>query len=387
METSPTLELSTTVRRGYVDSGSILAVAAALMLLGTVAAHFSVGWLFTITAGASAWRARKRVRHVVASREGLRIDKDWIDRTRLRNAFIYHQRKTAFVRFETGRSRLDVVVPSPRLAKQLVAVLGLDGTSSVTETSLVRQIEPSISPALGILLGPTIYFGGWYLRDHVMLFFYGLLALLLCGLALFSFLYTVKVTIGADGVALRGRRRSTFLPYIAITAIRQERAIIVIEHTGAERPLRLGTAIGRPLPEHVERAAAIVRRLERARAGARSAAAPLAALDRARRSPSEWLVALRHLGRAGSYRSQHVARDLLWSVLEDAAARAIDRIAAGIALRETASAEDRERLRVAAERCANPVVRDGLRTLVRAEDDASLLAVLTAGASHETAET
>lgn len=357
-----------------------------MMLLGTVAAHFSVGWLFTITAGASAWRARKRVRHVVASREGLRVDKDWIDRTRLRNAFIYHQRKTAFVRFETGRSRLDVVVPSPRLAKQLVAVLGLDGTSSVTETSLVRQIEPSISPALGILLGPTIYFGGWYLRDHVMLFFYGLLALLLCALALFSFLYTVKVTIGADGVALRGRRRSMFLPYIAITAIRQERAIIVIEHTGAERPLRLGTAIGRPLPEHVERAVAIVRRLERARAGARSAADPLAALDRARRPPSEWLVALRHLGRAESYRSQHVSRALLWSVLEDAAARAIDRIAAGIALRETASAEDRERLRVAAERCANPVVRDGLRTLVRAEDDASLLALLATGASHETAE-
>jgi len=126
-----------------------------------------------------------------------------------------------------------------------------------------------------------------------------------------------------------------------------------------------------------ERAAAIVRVIER-NAKSCNETRPFelpAPLRRGGRSVAEWLKVLRGRGR-DAYRSPPVERESLWDVLESVATPPQDRLAAAIVLAKGLSADERERMKRAAD-SAHPALRKGLAVALASGDDAALIRLLT----------
>jgi hypothetical protein len=72
---------------------------------------------------------------------------------------------------------------------------------------------------------------------------------------------------------------------------------------------------------------------------------------------------------AADYRSPALARDQLWGMVEGVEYEAASRVAAATALARTAGSVDRARLRVAAERCAEPRLRVELLEVAEVAED------------------
>jgi hypothetical protein len=74
-------------------------------------------------------------------------------------------------------------------------------------------------------------------------------------------------------------------------------------------------------------------------------------------------------GAAGDYRAGAVSRDGLWSAVESPATHANARAAAARALARSGTDDERARLRVAADRCADPQVRVVLTAIATGRDE------------------
>jgi hypothetical protein len=95
--------------------------------------------------------------------------------------------------------------------------------------------------------------------------------------------------------------------------------------------------------------------MESAERAPKSTRAP--ALSRGGRKTLDWVRALRELGAGSDYRAARMPKDALWATLEDPAATVEARAAAAVALSHDLDSRERERLRVAADGCAEPRVR------------------------------
>ena len=170
-----------------------------------------------------------------------------------------------------------------------------------------------------------------------------------------------RISIGLDGIFVRGSSRARFYAYRDIDGaaargsdlvlLRGERVVLRLQLHGKDASRR-DALLGR-LQAAISRAAA-----ERdAPATSFVSGASTADITRAAEG-------------GGDYRQQAVSREQLWAVLEGPAIDSVSRRAAAEALARSQDPAERARLRVAAEQCAEPSVRLRMHELIEADADA-----------------
>ncbi len=173
-----------------------------------------------------------------------------------------------------------------------------------------------------------------------------------CGGAIVAFQRASRIAVGLDGVRVSGTSRTRFFAYRDLDGVELTRGgdVLLRRHGRVALHLQLHGA-------HEGKHAAIA---ERIRAGIARAAEP--ATGGAHRLAEA--VSLGPLARAargqGDYRAPGVTRDELWELVEAPATEGSMRAAAGEALALEGDRADRTRLRIAAERCAEPSTRAAL---------------------------
>jgi hypothetical protein len=171
-----------------------------------------------------------------------------------------------------------------------------------------------------------------------------------------------EVTVGVDGVLLRQGRREDFFSYRELSVVEWTPADgLTLERVdGLKRVVRgdLGLSL-EELRAHIEQA--------RRQARAKPSQGSIDALARAGRTLPEWRRALGALLGAGpgGYRDDRVTSQGLERLVEDPEASPEQRIAAALALSESGDPEAPTRVRVVAERQAEPRVREALEKASR----------------------
>jgi len=167
-----------------------------------------------------------------------------------------------------------------------------------------------------------------------------------------------RISIGLDGIFVRGSSRARFFAFRDIDGarvsgsdlllLRGERVVLRLQLHGKDASRRdallgrLQAAISRAAAERDEPATSFV-------SGASSA-------DMTRAAEG-----------GGDYRRQAVSREQLWAVLEGPAIDSAARRAAAEALARSQDPSERARLRIAAEQCAEPSVRIRMHELIDAD--------------------
>jgi hypothetical protein len=175
-----------------------------------------------------------------------------------------------------------------------------------------------------------------------------------------------RLVVGTDGISLRGGLRARFVAYTDLAS--------VDTGTRPRDPVRLQYTDGRTeslaCRLHADERAAIAMRIARARAvGTDVDASALAQLDRGDRPLAAWRAELRALVRAPVHlRAAGLPVDELYRVLADPEAPAERRVGAALAALEASDPAATERIRVAADGCANPAARAALDALARGEE-------------------
>jgi len=394
-------EIETVVRRPLSTTQWLV---APLIAMGALAFAVNTLWGAAVATvvGLGVWlsvaRASPHVR-VIASRDGLRVGSRSIPRSAFDVALLRHAGGRTYVALR-GRRALDVEVPNNVEADALVRALGLDAASSTVEFALGES--PSARDWLLVVGLVALTVASFTFAPTPELEAAGAFT----GIALVavaSWLTSrVFLRVGADGLLVRrplGRAR--FLPHGAIANVRCDGDTIVVEPmTGVALVLRVpGIPTGgdddrarrRQEDRRADDARAIARRIHQARNAFRDhragAGAMVAVLERGARSTREWLEHLRGLGEgaASTFRAMDATRAQLLAVVESTTARARDRLAALVALRAQLTDEEAPRIRVAAERCAEPDLRERMVRVLDAEEDATLEETL--GETLEESET
>jgi hypothetical protein len=169
-----------------------------------------------------------------------------------------------------------------------------------------------------------------------------------------------RIAVGVDGVFVSGTSRARFFPYKDLDAVRAR---------GSDLQLTRGGRVVLRLQLHGEDAALkdeialqIQDAIDTAKARETAAAGQIVASS----SPAE----LERLAQgAADYRAPAVTREQLWSLVEGPEHGASTRTAAARALASGGDGEQRARLRVAADRCAEPEVRVALMELSSDADE------------------
>ncbi len=331
---------------------------------------------------------------IEASADGLRIGDALVPRARLASALLRHEHEKAYV--VLGRkgflraASVDIQVESEDQADELCRALGLDAASTTAEFKLFRDDEATrktalvaIAAAAGVMVAVT--------RAHLgalaPLLMVGLLFLVVVPVLILS--RQVKLRVGADGIALRegltGRR---FVSHDEIRSVSADGVAITIELEHGS-PIRLNLASGKRRRRRTDRTAeverqaqSIVWRIEKAREAYRALAgdAPQAALalDRGEKTLREWIDQLRAIGVGANatFRSAQLTREQLLRIVESTTAAARERIAAAVALREALTDEEKPRIRVAADRCAEPALGEAMVRVALAPSDEELESAL-----------
>ncbi len=238
---------------------------------------------------------------------------------------------------------------------------GLDASKRTMRLELGETLFLDL---LTILLGPILLV--WITQHTVTLaglpwemgppIFFGLFALLLKSVrATFG---PAQIVVGADGIVVEHGLRDRFVPHDRL-------ASFTVKHDAVDLTLTDGSRV-RARARHLtdEQQAELRARIEAALAVFRrggAAAGSLARLDRAGRALADWRTSLQAiLEQHGSYRETPLTRDQLFEVLESAASPAEHRLGAALSLSAAGDANVQERIRVAADACANPRVRIAL---------------------------
>ncbi len=263
---------------------------------------------------------------------------------------------------------LDVVVGSKEEAAALIEALGLGTGQSIAvfwatygtrgRRVLVSVLAVLASLALARVLAPGLRRG----TPPAALLFLGL------PLAAAALTLSARVLVGSDGVLVRRRiAPSRFVSFGAIASVGCEWNEIVLRLRSGERVV-LTTGSGRALEETRE---ALARRIEEARAAyaTRAGGAGIEALlAPGGRAIEAWVREMRKLTTEREYRAASLDAERLLHVATDAATPAATRVGAALALSASITDDDRARLRIASEVCADPRLRVALR---RVADGAS----------------
>jgi len=353
----------------------------------------------------AAIRRRPKIRHAAidASAEGLRIGGELLPREKLATALLRREHEKTFVILRGRRAfgaSVDVEVASDADADRLCRALALDAESTTAEFTLFRQTaearrRTSLLFAMGLVASVAV------LTAAVLVAFpHGafpalvpLAPLVLVGLTL-PLVYLnqhAKLRVGADGLAIReGLKSRVFVRHDEIDGVRASGASVVVARTSGGDLLYSTGGSDRDASHGAEwerRAQSIAWRIEKAREAYRAHAseAPQAALvlEQGGRTAREWHEQLRRVGAGAgaTFRSAGLTREQLLSIVESTTAAATERVAAAAALRDGLTDEEKPRIRVAAERCAETAFGERMVRVAFAPSDEELESALEECAS------
>lgn len=167
-----------------------------------------------------------------------------------------------------------------------------------------------------------------------------------------------RVSIGVDGIHVRGTSRARFVGYRDIDLARVNGATLELVR-GKRVVLRLQLH-GRDAARRDAILARVAENIARAREGQGAATTHMVA------GASKDALAWAASGGA-HYRVATLTREQLWALVEGSEAVAASRMAAAEALLESSDESERARLRVAADRCAEPDAREALREMAESK--------------------
>lgn len=175
-----------------------------------------------------------------------------------------------------------------------------------------------------------------------------------------------RIAVGTDGVFVTGTSRRRFFAYRDLEAAEIASSGEIVLRAGGRVKLRL-QLIGGDAPRMEAIVARMAAGIERARAQGADGA------QRFMETATAKSLAKAAHGR-GDYRERAVSREDLLTIVESPATTAEGRAAAAAALERAANATEHARLRIAAERCAEPEARAMLLRIAgdRPEDEAAL---------------
>ncbi len=265
------------------------------------------------------------------------------------------------------------------LAVQCCSLLGLSPDQRLMEfrdpLRVARFVVSGMAGALlGTLIGGSVisYLGwSWYdASTRWLVYAIVALATFIVGRAT----RTIDLTVGADGIVLRGPWRRRYIPYAGITNVTWEGEGILEIHDADHRAQRVS---GTSLIDDADAAQAFMAavRLGKERHDQRRRETELGhLLSRGERTLTQWRASLQQMVKGGSsYRAQALPADEVARLLDDASADAELRVGAALALREMRPSEELTHIRVVAGSCADPAAREALERVVDDTlDDASL---------------
>jgi hypothetical protein len=397
-------QATTTVRRPRVALLWTALAAYTAVLLAGIVAHVGYGfgnlmwWTLGPVIAAIQRRPKLEEASVVASADGLRVGDKLIPKAGLTSALLRSEHDRSYVCLRGGRmwGSVDVAVKDGEDADALCAALGLDAKSTTAVFTLVRNMPKTwpiavalafATAALGLVIGLMATLNARAFPAFALPL--GFAAFIVVVVPLLVFLNRVKLHVGADGLLVReGLGRSVFVPHDAITRVRVDgRKVIVGRTHGDPMQFEVGAAqrSGKAavVEEQTRQAESVAWRIDKAREAYRAlaGAAPQAALvlERGGRSVREWLDALRRIGEGegSTFRNATLTRDQLIGIVESTTAAARERLAAAVALRSKLTEEEKPRLRVAAERCVAPELRERMVRVIDTDaDDEELTGLL-----------
>ncbi|MEJ7728946.1 MAG: hypothetical protein WKG00_07015 [Polyangiaceae bacterium] len=186
-----------------------------------------------------------------------------------------------------------------------------------------------------------------------------------------------RITLGLDGILIHGTSRRRFFGYHDLDTAESTRWGEILLRRGDTVVLRL-----QPHGEDAARREPLAARIQAAIDHSRA----LATSKARRLAETASGATLRGVARGGDgYRATGVGRDELWQLIEAPVASSEHRRAAAEALAASMTGNERRRLRVAAEHCADPAARDVLLRIASSDGDGDADAAAEAAAIAEEA--
>lgn len=328
------------------------------------------------------WRKKARVR-VEVDGEAITVGDERIERSTLSRGVIVPREGDIEVHLAKLGPDLEVRVKSAEDARRLLSSLGFDADQSVAAFRTMSQSFSSIARVIATAMGTLM--GG-----SVVMLVLGLIAGAIGGegamsaamaggwmltlLTMFTLMFAPsRIEVGADGVLIRWLGRQRFVSHGDVEDVQQ-----IVAGLGRSRrlqvqvKLRSGEVVRIPVThprwDDGRTAALATRILEAREVYRRGGAEDNAFLMRGDRPHLGWVSALRTRELVG-HRDRALPKDRLWRVIEDAAAKPLERAAAAIALGKELAEPERARLARAAKASAVPKLRVVLENVADAEDD------------------
>lgn len=259
-------------------------------------------------------------------------------------------------------------------ARALLSRAGLSIEKRTSRTAFPASMRPvALMAALfaSFMAGPIFLpMGGESVSGVIMWFAIALSAFIAAAMGTSA----PEVTVGLDGMRIRSARRSQFVSFDGAVEVRPTRSgLELVQSDGSTKPITLflvGTS------QRWAQRDALVDSISDALARRTSEAEgkeAMASLARGGRTVSSWREAIRAMALDGGYRNASLPFEGLTGLLARPDASAEDRIGAALALKASHPEEATERVRVAAQTCADPKVRVALERVAEgAEEDAAI---------------
>ncbi len=342
-----------------------------------------------------AWRSDiwPQIDHVAARADegGLHLGELHVPRAEIRDGVLLPGRPPRVRLRRRLRLPIELEVASIDEGRALLRALGLGASQKVAVFgALSRAVARKRNGALALAIFLAVYAGvAVWMNSHgaAALRASELLAMLDILAIAAVFLMPTRLSVGADGVALRWFGRERFIAYSDVVGVnrygRPRQGMDGLRFAGVMLELRSGESVPIPIAQakEDEQGSFIVEErireaLEAHRRG--GLAADSAALRRGQRDVSNWVSALRALGAGANadMRTAPLPPERLFRVVEDPAASSADRAAAAVALGSDLDDAGRARLRTAAAAVAGPRLRAALETAASQAEQAALEAAL-----------
>lgn len=343
-------------------------VGAAIFQDGFVIAFPFLLALFALTWLGRAWHYRRRLGDVTVTERGVEVDGALrLPRHAIVDGFYQPRDMTHGVRLLGKRRAIafEALVSSEARALDLLRALSLDPTARRAEFSGASPLHGGLLAQLLFAVGSVLFFlvvTSFLARRGAPPHVGGALL----GLWFLVSVLPSKITIGIDGVHARWLLHDRFFPVGAIERVSPvgDRGVRLDLASGDAPVLYTSMRRKRTTEAQRQHRDAVLARIEQAIAAYRArAASPEAASQVARgaRTLEAWSEALRGLGAArGGYRDISLRRDDLLRVVEDPSVREDARAGAAWVLRRELDADERRRVRVAADVTASPELRAAL---------------------------
>ena len=314
---------------------------------------------------------------VEATPEGVKLGETMVPRAKLKSGLLRREGDKTFVLLRGAGAMgasADVEVKNDQEADALCAALGLDAQSTTAEFNLfggthnatARTALVAVATLIAVVAGATFAIATHHMLYPIVIMMAFLAGLMVVIPAMFYGRQT-RLRVGADGITVkRGFGKREFISHRDIASVKSKGTQVIVTRTDGE-PMIFAVAnqvAKKQLEEMTRQAESIAWRIEKARQAhaALAGEAPQAALalDRGDKNVRDWVEQLRRVGQGANatFRDVGLSREQLMRVVESTTAAAKERLAAVVALRDGLTEDEKPRIRVAADRCVEPAMRE-----------------------------